>query len=129
MRSNLKNGKLIPPKSYPEAVARHATLIGETARILEHIADPLRRERFVNDEAYNAWRDSARRAFRTFRSEQRQLGAWLDTQYNQLFREAYNLLKTLQKEETIFEEHELELLDRLDAHFGVTKNEQLKETA
>jgi hypothetical protein len=128
MRSNLKNGKLIPPVSHAAAAARHGALVGETALILQHIADGTRRERFATEGEYNAWRDSARRAFRTLRAEQRQLSEWLAFQNNDLFRRAYQLLKTLQEEEVPFGDSEQKLIRQLDTHFGVQQQVKGKRT-
>jgi hypothetical protein len=110
MRSNLKDGKLLPPKSLADAVRRRQQLVHEQQRIQAQLDDPKR-------QANTEWLPRARTALGLFKNEERQLAEWIDSQLlGGLFRQAYDLLKALQKE-VDFEPNELELMHKLDAFF------------
>jgi len=116
MRSNLKDGKLIPPKSFAAAVRRRQQLAYEQQRIQAQLDDPTRPATY-GEAFHDAWLPRARTALGLFKNEERQLAEWIDSQLlGGLFRQAYDLLKALQKE-VDFEPNELELMHKLDAFF------------
>lgn len=110
MRSSLKNGKLVEPKSLPLAIGRRQQLAHEIAHIKEQLADPER------DTAI-AWRGGAQRALTLFRSEERQLLEWIAGEQDKLLRQAHTLLSALRNDEVELEPSELQFIERLDSLF------------
>jgi len=110
MRPRLNRGRLIPPESVRKAHERLTTLEHEVKSIDKQLADPSR--------ANADWRRSATAARDLLASERRQIQAWLATAEHPLFKEAYELLRTLRTENCDFDPPELDLITRLDKHFG-----------
>lgn len=120
MRSALHHGKLKPPPTLAEGLARHRQLKIEITRIKAQVDDKTRSLRFPSPKEYEDWLASATRALKLFRSEERQLGDWLASQDDQsalqLLRKASALFQTLKDDETEFDPDELDLINRIAAH-------------
>jgi hypothetical protein len=115
MQPDLDRGKLRPPASIKQAHERLQLLNREISNIDEQLADAVRRKRL--GAQYFRWCGSAEHARQLFLSERRQLKTWLEEAEHPLFRAAYELLKTLRRQEVDFDPPELELINKLDNHF------------
>jgi hypothetical protein len=79
----IKNGRLIPPANYVEAVERHRRLGAEIQRVQAQLSDPTRA--LNRDPAEHAeWRRRANNILCSFRLEERLLGEWIDARIEQL---------------------------------------------
>lgn len=119
MRAALRNGRIEPPRSYREALARHQQLLHEINKVEAQLADPARILRYQSAEAFDRWRDSARHALKLFRAEAQQIGEWMssDLPPNVLLKEAYDLIKTLEREVDDFTPEEHKVIEKLDDYF------------
>ncbi len=114
MRSGLRrNGALIPPRSLEAAISRRQRVTLEIARIEKQLRE---REGTADGE----WAARALRVLGSFLDERGQLDAWIAVQRAELFREAYDFIKSLQRDGFDFEPQEMHLINRLDALFAAT---------
>ena len=119
MRANLRNGKLIAPESIEAAVKRQQQLAHELHNITTQIDDPARALRATNLGEYDTWLTAAKRARAMLAAEASQLADWLAERETGLFRDAYELLKTLQRDlGNDLDANELALIKTLDAYFA-----------
>lgn len=117
MRSGLKNGVLVPPKSLAAALDRERRLGIEIERITTQLRDQSRGD---------AWLTRARLALHTFSLEVVQLRQWIAAERARLFREAYDLIKAFESDGADLAAAELNLIHRLDAYFAATRPPQAK---
>lgn len=120
MRSRLIRGRLSPePQSIADAERRAELLDREIEKIRAQLCDAARPALFAGRMvAYDQWAHSARSAQRAFREELRLTRQWLDDHEGErLLREAWQLLKTLERE-TDLDEEEAKLVRQLDAYFA-----------
>ncbi len=122
MRSNMKNGRIDTPPSRTVAIMRRDQLLHEIKRVEGQLADPLRATQYETMSDYDGWRRSANCALKLFRDEVQQLKEFLlctdQENKDHLFREAYDLLKSLQDDLDDFDDEEAALMHRLDIHFN-----------
>ena len=124
MRPALQNGRVSPPRSYREAFARHQQLLHEIAKIQTQLDDATRIFRYPDAGAFARWRDSARHALKLFRAEARQIGEYLssDLPPTVLLKEAYDLIKILEREVDDFTPEEHKVIEKLDDYFERRKD-------
>lgn len=117
MRSCLDpDGKLLPPKSLEIALSRRRRLEDEARRIF---ADVEFGAPHGSPEEHEAWRTSALVAMTKFRLEAHLLTQWIDAQTRDLILSARNLFTKLIDDGVEFEDHEFEVIKKLDAYLQV----------
>ncbi len=117
MKPQLKNGKILPPKSFVDACKRKRQVAYEMDQIFKQLADP-KREGWQGAEAYARWAKSAQGALKVFDLEYRQLDEWLRPRLINLFKETYDFVKDVQIDlAEDLEPHEVDLIKNLDAYF------------
>lgn len=118
MRAQLRNGKLIPPRSITDGARRLKQLDHEMANIERQLEDSTRVLRYPSCLAYDMWQTGAKRALRLFQEEARQINEWMANQNTAegLLREAYSLLQVLQQD-VDFEPEEQTVMGRLEQYF------------
>jgi hypothetical protein len=129
MRPALTNGRIAPPRSYREAYARHQQLLYEITKIQGQIEDPGRVLHYPytapNGEVitYAKWQDSAKHALKLFRAEAQQIGEYLssDLPPTVLLKEAYDLIKILEREVDDFTPEEHKVIEKLDGYFATRR--------
>lgn len=125
MRTNLKRGKLIPPKSKEEAVDRIKQLRHEIEKITEQLGDTSRivdRMRHPTQDHYEDWAEKADSRRREFRRELRLMETWLagwnahEKAGAELIKGALDLFRTLREEDDLLDD-ELVFAEKFEAFF------------
>lgn len=116
MRATIRDGKIVPPNTFAEAIARRAGVVTEIARCERQVADPNRRIRFTNDADYEDWKNRALKALRLYRKEREQLETWIEGRTGdteELLRQALPILRDVDD----LDASEQELVDKIEEHF------------
>lgn len=107
MRSGLKDGKLVPPRSLRVAQTRYDRLRDKIASVEAQLTDPKRDE--------PAWREKAKGALAAFESERYQLRTWIA---ETLLHRCRDALRSFKADGADLTAVELELLEQLDGYFN-----------